>query len=68
MSALTEAALANPCAVPEQPTFMVAQVAEVLGIGRNAAYQLVREGRIRSLRVGSRILVPRTALLAFLAE
>ena len=39
----------------------------VLDIGRNAAYELIRCGQIRSVRVGRQIRVPKEALAEFLA-
>ena len=38
----------------------------ILDIGRNTAYELIRSGRIRSVKVGRQIRIPREALLAFL--
>ena len=38
----------------------------ILGIGRNTAYELIRSGQIRSVRVGRQIRIPREALLEFL--
>ena len=39
----------------------------ILGIGRNTAYELVRTGKIRSVRVGRQLRIPRDAVVAFLA-
>ena len=39
-------------------TLTVGQTAEVLGIGRSIAYELVHIGDIPSLRLGRRIVVP----------
>jgi len=39
----------------------------VLDIGRNAAYELIRCGQIRSVRVGRQIRVPKDAVAEFLA-
>ena len=41
------------------------QWARLAGIGRDAAYRLTREGRLRHMKVGRRILVPRSELVAF---
>jgi len=38
--------------------YTVNEVAEVLRIGRNLAYEMVRTGDIPSIRMGKRILVP----------
>ena len=40
----------------------VEEAAEYLRIGRGHAYEMVREGRIPSLRMGRRILIPVSAL------
>lgn len=45
----------------------VDQLAAVLGIGINSAYQLVRSGRVGSLRIGRQYKIPRNALEAYLA-
>ena len=46
----------------ERLTLTVVEVAAQLGISRNAAYEAIRLGQIRSIRIGRRILVPRQAL------
>ena len=38
---------------------------EIGGIGRDTMYELVRTGRIRCVRVGKKILIPRSELVAF---
>lgn len=44
----------------------VNELASILRIGRNAAYQLVNNGDIPSRRVGRSIRIPRNALVRFL--
>ena len=44
----------------------VPDLAKVLGIGRNSAYNLVNTGRIRCIRIGKNIRIPQSALLEFL--
>ncbi|MGO5050752.1 helix-turn-helix domain-containing protein [Dysosmobacter sp. Sow4_B12] len=44
----------------------VPQLADVLNIGRNSAYDIIRSGRIKSIRIGHQIRISRTALLEFL--
>lgn len=39
-------------------TITVEQAAAVLGVGRTTAYQLVRSGEIRSVRLGRRVVIP----------
>ena len=38
----------------------------VLAIGRNTAYELVRSGQIRSIRIGRQIRISKSDLLAYL--
>ena len=47
-------------------TLKVEELMPVLGIGRNTAYELVRSGKIRSIRIGRKIRVPRDAVAEFL--
>jgi excisionase family DNA binding protein len=49
-------------------TLTVMETAELLGLSRASAYEGVRNGQIPSLRIGKRILIPRSALEAKLAE
>lgn len=46
----------------------VQQLAEVLQIGRNSAYDLVKSGQIRSIRIGKTIRIPQAALLEYLGK
>ena len=39
----------------------------VLSIGRNTAYELVRSGKIKGVRVGKQIRIPRSALIEYLS-
>ena len=38
----------------------------VLAIGRNTAYELVRNGQIRSIKIGKQLRIPRDAVVEFL--
>ena len=49
-------------------TYRVEEVAKMLGVSRSAAYNLVGDGYIRSVRAGRLILIPADALNEFLAE
>lgn len=44
----------------------VLEAAEQLRIGTGCCYELARCGRLRSIKIGKRILVPRNAVLEFL--
>ncbi len=47
-------------------TLRVEDLMPILGIGRNTAYGLVRSGQIRSIRIGRKIRIPKSEVLAFL--
>ena len=49
-------------------TLRVEGLMPILGIGRNTAYELIRSGQIRSIRIGRQIRIPRDALLEFLRK
>lgn len=44
----------------------VKQVAEILGIGRNTAYELVHSGKLQSIRTGRQFRISKDALKSFL--
>lgn len=48
-------------------TYTVVEVAEILGIGRNTAYESCRNGEIPTIKIGGRILIPRSAVDDLLA-
>ena len=49
-------------------TMRVEDLMPVLRIGRNAAYELVRSGKIRSIRVGRSIRIPKEAVIDYLTQ
>ena len=46
----------------------VEQLAKMLKIGRNTAYELVREERIQSVHIGRNIRIPKNAIIAYLNQ
>jgi len=46
----------------ERQTLTVEEAARVLGVGRGKAYEAARRGEIPTIRLGRRVLVPRSAL------
>ena len=44
----------------------VREMASILRIGRNAAYQLIADGNIHCVYIGRSIRIPRSALIQFL--
>ena len=51
--------------IGDKLVFSVDEAADLLSIGRTKAFQLISEGRLGSLKVGHRRLVPRQDLEAF---
>ena len=49
-------------------TLRVEELMPILGIGRNTAYELVRSGKLRSIRVGRQVRIPKNALVEFLED
>ena len=49
-------------------TLRVEDLMPILDVGRNTAYELVRSGQIRSIRIGRQLRIPRDAVLEFLNE
>lgn len=47
-------------------TLRAEELMPILGVGRNTAYELVRSGRLRSIRVGRQVRIPKNALIEFL--
>ena len=45
----------------------IRQVFQALSLGRDATYNLVRAGKIRSIRVGHQYRVPKAALMEYLS-
>ena len=59
----------NPTLREQLPLVLrVDELMPVLKIGRNAAYDLVRSGKIKALRIGNSYRIPRSELLRFLGE
>jgi len=54
-------------AILSRPTMTVDELGIVLGVGRNQAYAAVREGQVRSLRIGKRIVIPTSAVVSMLS-
>ena len=47
----------------DKMTYSVTEVAKILGIGRNLAYQLVQKGDILAIKLGEkRLVIPRTVI------
>ena len=49
-------------------TLRVEDLMPILGIGRNTAYELVRSGQIRSVRIGRQLRIPKKAVQEYLSQ
>lgn len=47
-------------------TLRVEDLMPILGIGRNTAYELVRSGKIKGIRIGKQIRIPKEEVRRFL--
>ena len=52
----------------ERLTLTIEETAKLLGIGRQLAYDKVKTGEIPVIKIGRRLLVPRSALEKLLAD
>ena len=52
--------------LPDRAAISVVEVAELLGIGRSAAYEACRRGDIPARRLGRRMLIPVPAFMEWL--
>lgn len=50
---------AGNASAPALKTYRVEDIARILGIGRSSAYNLVREGHFKAVRIGTAIRVSR---------
>ena len=48
-------------------TLRVEDLTSILDIGRNTAYELVRCKKIRSIRIGKQLRIPKDALVEYLS-
>jgi excisionase family DNA binding protein len=46
----------------------VTELAEILFIGKNTAYQLIRDGEIKSFKIGKSIKIPKTYVEEYILE
>lgn len=51
----------------ERSVLTVAEVSKLLGLSKNATYQAIARNEIPHVRIGDRILIPRSALERFLS-
>lgn len=44
----------------------VADLCQILPLGRNAVYKLLKDNTIKNIRVGNKIIIPKKSLIQFL--
>lgn len=52
----------------ERATYSVPEAGEILGIGRQTAYELARQGKLPVLQLGRKLVVPKIALEKMMAN
>lgn len=52
----------------EKKTYTVQEIMKILGIGKNAAYQLVEQKKFKSVRIGSSIRISKESFDKWLNE
>lgn len=53
----------------DEPEVMtVIEAAKILRLGKNKIYDLVNSGRLSSIKVGGRIIIPKMCIVAFLID
>lgn len=62
-----ELAQAPPAAMPDR-LLDVDEAATVLGVSRTSVYQELQAGRLRSVKVGRRRLIPSSAIAEFIGD
>ncbi len=53
----------------DEPEVMtVLEAAKVLRIGKNKTYDLINSGRLSSIKIGGKIIVPKMCIVSFLMD
>ena len=52
----------------EPEVMTVIEAAKVLRLGKNKTYDLINSGRLSSIRVGGKTIVPKMCIVAFLTD
>lgn len=52
----------------EKLVYTVTETAQILNIGMNKAYELIQQNQIPNVRVGRKFLIPKEALVKWLAN
>ncbi len=52
----------------ERELFTITEFCKMAGIGRTLAYDLIKSGDIRAVKVGRKTMIPRTAIESWLGS
>ena len=52
----------------EPEVMTVVEAAKLLRVGKNKAYSLISSGKLKSIKIGGKILVPKLCLVGFLTD
>ena len=52
----------------EPEVLMVNEAARILRIGKNKAYEMIKSGKLSSIKMGGKIIVPKMCLVRFLTD
>ena len=67
-STLTQRYTAEIFACERKVTLTVPEAAELIGICKPTMYEMVRAGKVRSVKIGKKILISRQSLMDWLKE
>lgn len=48
--------------------YSVKEAGEALGVGRTTIYELLKDGRLKRVKIGAVTVIPRSSMLALLGE
>lgn len=58
--------MATPSEILARPTATVSETTQVVPVSRGMVYQMARDGRLESIRVGRRLLIKTSSIRALL--
>lgn len=56
--------LPNPFAANDRLAFQITEAGQIVGIGRTSVYELIREGKLKTVKIAGRTLIPADSLRA----
>lgn len=56
----------NDCFENYSDVISIDDLMKMLHIGRNVAYQLLRDGKIKTVKVGKKYIIPKKSVISFI--